>query len=435
MMNKNTLFLLLATLMAFNANAQGKLTLSDALTTALKNSYNIQLAKNNADIATINNNLAVAGGMPIVTGQATDNEQVTSINQKFPDPARNVQRGGVAANNLSASITGSILLYNGMRVKATKKRLEELQNQNIGLLNAQIQNTLAGVTTRYFDIVRQQHFLKTILQSLEVAKKRIEIIQSRKEVGMANDADLFQAQLDLNALTQSQQAQQLIIDQSKTDLLNLIFVRPDSSISIQDTITVDQSITFDQIKLLLEKNPQIIAANQQIKINEWIEKETAALSAPTLRATAGYSLSNTSSAAGFILTNQSFGPTVGLNLSVPIYNGSVNKKQQQVAAINTRSAIAQKNNLLLSAETGAVKTYQLYRNSLEQLSTAKTNFELSAQLLSLVMQKFELGQATIVDVKIAQQSFENESYRMVNLSYSAKMAEIELKRLANLLQP
>lgn len=51
------------------------------------------------------------------------------------------------------------------------------------------------------------------------------------------------------------------------------------------------------------------------------------------------------------------------------------------------------------------------------------------------MQKFELGQATIVDVKIAQQSFENESYRMVNLSYSAKMAEIELKRLANLLQP
>jgi outer membrane protein TolC len=414
MMNKNTLFLLLATLMAFNANAQGKLTLSDALTTALKNSYNIQLAKNNADIATINNNLAVAGGMPIVTGQAIDNEQVTSINQKFPDPARNVQRGGVAANNLSASITGSILLYNGMRVKATKKRLEELQNQNIGLLNAQIQNTLAGVTTRYFDIVRQQHFLKTILQSLEVAKKRIEIIQSRKEVGMANDADLFQAQLDLNALTQSQQAQQLIIDQSKTDLLNLIFVRPDSSISIQDTITVDQSITFDQIKLLLEKNPQIIAANQQIKINEWIEKETA---------------------AGFILTNQSFGPTVGLNLSVPIYNGSVNKKQQQVAAINTRSAIAQKNNLLLSAETGAVKTYQLYRNSLEQLSTAKTNFELSAQLLSLVMQKFELGQATIVDVKIAQQSFENESYRMVNLSYSAKMAEIELKRLANLLQP
>jgi outer membrane protein TolC len=146
-------------------------------------------------------------------------------------------------------------------------------------------------------------------------------------------------------------------------------------------------------------------------------------------------LSNTSSAAGFILTNQSFGPTVGLNLSVPIYNGSVNKKQQQVAAINTRSALAQKNNLLLSAETGAVKTYQLYRNSLEQLSTAKTNFELSAQLLSLVMQKFELGQATIVDVKIAQQSFENESYRMVNLSYSAKMAEIELKRLANLLQP
>lgn len=435
MMNKNLLSLLLVSTITLGANAQSRLSLPDAIATALKNSYNIQLAKNNVDAATINNDIAIAGGMPIVTAQATDNEQVTSINQKFPDPSRDVKRNGVAANNLSASVTGSILLYNGMRVKATKKRLEELQGQQVALLNAQIQNTLASVITRYYDVVRQQNFLKTIFQSIEVAKKRIDILQSRKEVGMANNADLFQAQLDLNALIQSQQTQQLIIDQGKSDLLNLIFARPDSLITIQDTIIVDPTITFDQVKSLLEKHPQIIAANQQIKINELLEKEAAALRAPTLRATAGYSLSNTSSAAGFILTNQSFGPTVGINLSVPIYNGSINKKQQQIASINTRSAQVQKNNLLLATETNAVKTYQLYKTSLTQLATAKTNYELSAQLLSLIMQKFELGQATIVDVKIAQQSFENEAYRMVNLAYSAKIAEVELKRLANLLQP
>ncbi len=435
MMNKNLLSLLLVSTITLGANAQSRLSLPDAIATALKNSYNIQLAKNNVDAATINNDIAIAGGMPIVTAQATDNEQVTSINQKFPDPSRDVKRNGVAANNLSASVTGSILLYNGMRVKATKKRLEELQGQQVALLNAQIQNTLASVITRYYDVVRQQNFLKTIFQSIEVAKKRIDILQSRKEVGMANNADLFQAQLDLNALIQSQQTQQLIIDQGKSDLLNLIFARPDSLITIQDTIIVDPTITFDQVKSLLEKHPQIIAADQQIKINELLEKEAAALRAPTLRATAGYSLSNTSSAAGFILTNQSFGPTVGINLSVPIYNGSINKKQQQIASINTRSAQVQKNNLLLATETNAVKTYQLYKTSLTQLATAKTNYELSAQLLSLIMQKFELGQATIVDVKIAQQSFENEAYRMVNLAYSAKIAEVELKRLANLLQP
>jgi len=42
-----------------------------------------------------------------------------------------------------------------------------------------------------------------------------------------------------------------------------------------------------------------------------------------------------------------------------------------------------------------------------------------------------LGQATIIDVKQAQQSFENASYRLINLTYTAKIAEVELKRLAS----
>jgi outer membrane protein TolC len=47
------------------------------------------------------------------------------------------------------------------------------------------------------------------------------------------------------------------------------------------------------------------------------------------------------------------------------------------------------------------------------------------------LQRFQLGQATIIDVKQAQQSFENESYRLVNLSYAAKAAEISLQQIAN----
>jgi len=186
---------------------------------------------------------------------------------------------------------------------------------------------------------------------------------------------------------------------------------------------------------MLPNNPQLIAADQQIKVNELLERETAALRYPTLRATTGVNISKTNSGAGFILVNQSYGPTFGLNLSVPLYNGLISKKQQQVAAVNTRMAKTQKDNLLLTIETGAVKTYQAYSSSLEQLKTAKTNFELSTRLLDLVMQKFQLGQATIIDVKIAQQSFENESYRLVNLAYTAKIAEVELKRLANSIQP
>eukprot|EP00897_Mesotaenium_endlicherianum_P003776 jgi/Mesen1/3426/ME001927S02641 len=43
--------------------------------------------------------------------------------------------------------------------------------------------------------------------------------------------------------------------------------------------------------------------------------------------------------------------------------------------------------------------------------------------------------ATIVDVKLAQQSFEDAGYRLMNLNYMGKIAETELKRLSNQLAP
>jgi outer membrane protein len=77
------------------------------------------------------------------------------------------------------------------------------------------------------------------------------------------------------------------------------------------------------------------------------------------------------------------------------------------------------------------KNYDAYNNAINQLQTQKENYQLSQQLLNLVMQRFQLGQATIVDVKQAQQSFETEGFRLTNLQYAAKIAEINMLLLAN----
>ncbi len=432
-MKKLLLALLCAAAIA--GHTQQRLSLADAVNIALKNSYDIQLAKNNLEISAINNDAGVAGALPLVTATANDNEQITTINQKFADANRDTKRSNVESNNLTAGVTGSILLFNGYRVMTTRKRLAELQQQNLQLVNIRIQNTIAAVAAKYYDIVRQQSFLQTIIQSIAVSKQKLDILQTRKEAGMSNNADIYQAQLDMNALIQSKLSQQLIIDQGKTDLLNLLFVSPDSTISITDTIVVDKTIRLEGIREVLKNNPQIVSAGQQVHISEFLEKETTALRYPSLRASTGYNFSSNKSAAGFSLLNQSYGPFAGLNLSIPIYNGNATRRQEQAAAINTRNARIQKDNLVLGLETGAVRTFQSYSNALQQLQTEQENYLLSKQLLDLVLQRFQLGQATIIDVKQAQQSFENAGFRLVNLNYSAKIAEVELKRLANQLAP
>jgi outer membrane protein len=69
------------------------------------------------------------------------------------------------------------------------------------------------------------------------------------------------------------------------------------------------------------------------------------------------------------------------------------------------------------------------QDTLQQLNSQQTNYELSQKLVNIILQKFQLNQSTILDIKAAQSSFENAGYLLVNLQYAAKIAEIELKRL------
>lgn len=406
------------------------LSLPDAISIALKNSLDIQILKNNAQISEINNNIGVAGGLPLITGSLTDNEQVTGVNQKL-NTGTIIKRSGAVGNTLNTGINASILLYNGSRVTAAKKRLEELQAQSQEFLNAQIQDIVASVMTAYFDVIRQESYMKTIDRSIDASQKRLEIVKTQQNVGMANNADLFQSQLDLNSLLQTKQSQQLAIDQSKTALLQLLTIKPDSSINIADTIIVDKTVVLGDILNGLRNNADIIAADQQIRVSEFISKETAALRYPTLRATTSYSYNRSHITAGQLLLNQTNGFFGGLTLSVPIYNGSIYKRQKRIADINTRNAALERDILIRDYTANAVKTYQAYTNGLQQIETQQKNVELAGKLLDLVLMRFQLRQATILEVKQAQQSFEDASYTLTNLSFAAKSSEIELNRLAN----
>ena len=127
--------------------------------------------------------------------------------------------------------------------------------------------------------------------------------------------------------------------------------------------------------------------------------------------------------------NQNVGPYAGISLQVPIYNGNTYKTQKKTAQVNVDNAKIQLESLFTALTADALKTFHAYQTSLEQISSQQNSVDLSAKLIQVVLQRFSVNQATILDVKAAQASFENSGYQLVNLSYAAKIAEIELKRL------
>jgi outer membrane protein TolC len=310
--------------------------------------------------------------------------------------------------------------------------LGTIETQTRQQLSSRALVLINNVMLKYYDIVRQQSYARTLQRSIDASQQRLDIVKAQQNVGVANNADLFQSQVDLNTQVQNLQAQQLVVDQGKTDLLTLLTLNPDSAISVEDTIIVDSSIQLGTILSAVQSaNPDVLAADEQITINKYIERETGALRYPSLYVNAGYNYNRTKNSEGFSLLNLNYGPYAGVSLNVPIFNGGIYKRQERIAGVNVKNAQLTRDTLVLNYTSNAVKNWQAYNNNLKQLQTAKANYDLSQKLLNLVLQRFQLRQATIVDVKNAQQSFENAGYILINVSFAAKSAEVQLRRYAN----
>jgi len=422
------LYLYLLLFLPLLCAGQPVITLKSAIDTTLINNFDIRIAGNNLGITKINNSFGVAGGMPSINANITDNQSITNVNQKL-NSGSDIKKSAANGNSMTSGVTAGIILFNGFKVIATKERLNLLQKQSELQLNLLIQNSIAAVMAKYYDIIRQKEYLKIIQNSLDVSQEKLDIVTERKNVGMANDADYLQALIDVNAAKQTLKSQQLVVDQTKMDLLQLMSRKNYYSYVVDDSIQVDTTIQLNSILDFLRQNPQVLSAEQQIKINEQLVKETAALRYPSLRLNTGYNLNRTQSDAGLTLFNQNSGPFAGMTLQLPIYNGNAYKIQKETAEFNLKNARLQQESLLNMLTADAVKTFESYKTTLQQLESQKATIEFSQKLINVVMQRFHVNQATILDVKTAQSSYELTGYQLVNLKFAAKMSEIELKRL------
>jgi outer membrane protein TolC len=408
--------------------AQKQFTLRNAIDTALRNNFDIQIAENFVEIATRSNTYGFAGGLPTVNANAGDNASLTTLQQKLSDGSEtNISDKG--ENAINAGISAGMVLFNGFKVSATKERLDRLQELSEIQLNQQIQNTIADIMVTYYDIIRQEKYLKIIQNSLDVSKQKLEIINVKKNVGMSDAVEMLQAQTDVNSAEQLLQIQKLVIEQNKSDLLLLINSKKQTQYSVTDTIIIDRSLRLDTILNYLNRNTQYLSAEQKILIDEQIYKEVSAQRYPSVKLNAGYDFYQANLNKGTTTMNQNYGPTAGINMSIPIFNGYVYKTQKDVAKINITNSELEKESLLYSLTTQATKTYRTYSTTLEQIESQQKNFEMTKQLVDVVMQQFHVSQATILDVRAAQTSFENAAYLLADLLYSAKTAEIELKQL------
>jgi outer membrane protein len=411
-----------------NASAQDSTRLSarQAVAIALQNNLQIKIVQNNATIATINNNWGNAGKLPTVALNIGDVESLTNIEQELSNGTVN-KRDGAVTNNLNANLNASWRIYNGQRVVATKERLAILQQQGELNVKRQIQQLSFDVLMAYYAIVRFSQQSKATKGLIVLSEERKKIAETRFNVGSAAKTDLLQATIDLNEQQLSLTNLQQQIMNAKTNL-NLLLQRDAATVfEVTDTtITYKNFVLSDLLAKIQQQNLNLLAQQKDLAVAMQTKREINSQRLPTVTLSSNINFGQNISNGGLFLRNISYGPNIGVNVGIPIFQGNVVKNQLKVQDIQIQNQQLLGNSLSDQIRASMVNNYNELVTAVQVAKAELVNIELAQENSFIAAERFRKLQSNSIELRLAQQSLIEAQTRLYNAQNRAKMAELSL---------
>src|SRR3989339_546869 len=135
---------------------QQKLTLKEAINIALKNNYDILLAKNDAAISDNNYSLGNAGFLPKLDVTGSQTKTVTDTKQEYSD-GRTVDKTSAGSNSTNAGVALTWTIFDGLKMFTSYSKLNEYKMLGEIKLRGQIENSVSDVIKTYYNIVQQKY--------------------------------------------------------------------------------------------------------------------------------------------------------------------------------------------------------------------------------------------------------------------------------------
>jgi outer membrane protein len=414
-------------------HAQRLLTIDEAIGTALKNNHDITLAKYDSASAAIDYSFKGAAFLPRLNANTgivfNNNDQ----KQKFSNGTER-KINGIQSNNLSAGIALNWTLFDGLRMFATRGKVEEFVK--LGELNIknQVITTVAGVVTTYYNIVRQKQQLKAIEEQIDISQIRVNLTQQKLDIGVGAKPDVLQSKVDMNAQKARQLEQQSLIAQLKSALNRLMNIPPGNPFDVTDSIPINMGINVEDIRNDIENfNPSILIAKKNIDIAALSLREVKADRLPTMSFNSSYSFSRQDNKAtvnpAFALFSQNKGLNYGFTASIPILNNLNTKRLIKQAQLGVQTQELLYDNQKFLTYHSVNRAYRDYEQQKKALALEEENILLAKENVQIVLETYRLNAATLVQLREAQISLSEAYDRLIAARYNTKVSEIELLSL------
>lgn len=409
--------------------AQQILTVDDAVSIALKNSFDILIASNDAAIDKANNTAGNAGMLPTVAITGSDNVSVNNTKQKYFNNTE-ASSTNARSSSLIANIGLNWTLFDGGKMFVTKQKLQEIELLGEIQYKERVLQTVSNVILSYYNVVKQKQQLISINEVINYNMERVKILQTSFNAGNTAKTNLLQAQIDLNVYQENAINQKSVITDSKKTLNQLLSRDINSEYEVTDTIETNYvPNTQDLLQKLYANNLSIMAMRKQVDVAKLVLKETKTFLLPRFNFNTGYNYLRSDNAIGNVKTNNSFGPQVGGTLSIPLYqSGNVNR-QINVSSIQLKTIEYNLESAKLDLHAQLVNSLTNFEAQKKLLLIEKDNHKLAKENLEISIQRLRLGETTSLEIRQAQESYQESLTRLLNFEYNLKVAETMLKQL------
>ncbi len=442
----NTIFIrqcILAVILFFGAvqmRAQTLLTLDEAIATALKNNYDIILAKNDSAVAALDYEYRNAVFLPRLNGTLGTNW--TNNNQKQKFSTGNDREGNVATDNINAAINLNWTLFDGLKMFVTRKKAEDYIKLGQLEIKNQVINTVAEVVNTYYNIVRQKQQLRAVEEQMSISQTRVDLSQRKLEIGVGAKPELLQSQVDLNAQKAAQLKQLTFIIQLKDQLNHLINPphlngQPNplaTTYEVSDSIPIDTLIRIDEIQEgLVRGSPLLGLAQKNVEIAGLELKELKADRYPIVQFNGAYNFTRTSNNIAvnpaLPIFNRNRGLNYGFTASIPILNYRNTTRLIHQAELNIGFQQLLYDNQKALLHLDVLTAYHDYELQKQSLDLEEDNILLAHENVNIILELYRLGSSTYLQLREAQKSLEDAYNRLIAARYNTKLAETELLRL------
>ena len=395
---------------------------------AWQNNIQVQKSELQTQSSEVNYEQAKANRFPSVNA---------SVSQNFawsrPLGQNNAYGDYSGSNSTNYSVSSSVPLFNGGKLNNTVKQ-SSLSNQ-ISQFNTDItkENIGLSVADAYLQVIYAEEQVKNSEKQVESTDEQLRLAGERVKLGAISQADYLQvkSQLASEKLTLANANKALAVN--RVTLMQLLeipvndsfrIVHPDlSNFTIENRRPVADSI----YQIALGIKPEIKSAELSNESAELDVNIAKADYLPRLTLNGGVSTAYASSLSSLAYDYQvknELRPSLGLSLSIPIYQNNDVRNRVSLAKIGSQNAklseIDTRNQLRKEIEQACVNVNSAekqYQASLEEYDATKESYDVSAE-------KFENGLISSIDfliqknnLIIAESSLLQSKY---NLIYSYK---------------